>query len=112
MREADLADLEKCRGVLRRLHALGVAYGERYVKRHSFLVCEEERALLQGFGGAFETGDGEGLQREMDKLEGVLATSLCRRRWKWRRATVSRYRRLDSNKNVSVTDRCDYLDNE
>lgn len=71
-REAGPADLDKCRDVLSRLHALGIARGGR-LWRHSFLVCGGDTVLLQGFGGSFETTDEEILGRELRDLEKVLA---------------------------------------
>ncbi|KAL2136882.1 hypothetical protein VTI74DRAFT_608 [Chaetomium olivicolor] len=71
-REAGPADFEKCEDALRRLHALGITYGG-FLRRHSFLVCEDGTVLLQGFGGAFETEDEPVLRREIDRLEKVLA---------------------------------------
>ncbi|KND86786.1 hypothetical protein TOPH_08556 [Tolypocladium ophioglossoides CBS 100239] len=74
-REAGPADLDKCRDVLSRLHALGIAYNESdgQLKRHSFLVCGGDKVLLRGFGGSFETTDEEILGRELRSLEQVLA---------------------------------------
>ncbi|KAM0335462.1 hypothetical protein ACHAQA_000510 [Verticillium albo-atrum] len=69
-REAGTADLAKCRDTLRRLHALGIAYGT--LRRHSFLVVGEE-VRLQGLGGSFETTDEGVLGRELETLEQVLA---------------------------------------
>ncbi|RWA05543.1 hypothetical protein EKO27_g9558 [Xylaria grammica] len=70
-REAEPADLDKCRATLSRLHALGIAYGRP--KRHSFLVRGDGTVLLQGFGGSFRTTDKEILDRELEGLEQVLA---------------------------------------
>ncbi|OIW34243.1 hypothetical protein CONLIGDRAFT_566105 [Coniochaeta ligniaria NRRL 30616] len=70
-REAGLADLEKCRDTLRRLHALGIAKGGP-LRRHSFLVRGDGAVLLQGFGGSFETTDREVLGLELEGLEHVL----------------------------------------
>ncbi|KAI0384647.1 hypothetical protein F5Y04DRAFT_292977 [Hypomontagnella monticulosa] len=72
-REAGPADLKICRTALERLHHMGIAYGAS-LKRHSFLVGNDGMlAVLQGFGGAFETRDKEVLRREMESLEEVLA---------------------------------------
>lgn len=70
-REAGLADLEKCKNSLSRLHALGIAHGR--LRRHSFLVCDRNTVLLQGFGGSPKTTDKEILDREFESLEQVLA---------------------------------------
>ncbi|GAW19635.1 hypothetical protein ANO14919_091240 [Xylariales sp. No.14919] len=70
-REAEPADLDKCRATLSRLHALGIAYGRP--RRHSFLVRGDGTVLLQGFGGSFRTTDKEILDRELEGLEQVLA---------------------------------------
>ncbi|KAI1169443.1 hypothetical protein F4777DRAFT_584927 [Nemania sp. FL0916] len=53
--------------------ALGIAYGRP--QRPSFLICGCgcDAALLQGFGGSFETTDKEVLGRELEGLEQVLA---------------------------------------
>ncbi len=71
VREAGMVDLEGCREALGRLHALGFAYGGG-LARHSFLVREDGGVLMQGFGGAWETEDGEVLAGEMKGLEEVL----------------------------------------
>jgi hypothetical protein len=71
-REAGPADVEKCKDTLNRLHALGIAYGGP-LKRHSFLICDGNAVLLQGFGGSFKTTDKELLDRELEGLEQVLA---------------------------------------
>ena len=72
VREAGPADLAGCRAALGRLHALGFAYGGG-LARDSFLVRGDGGVLMQGFGGAWETEDGEVLAGEMDGLEEVLA---------------------------------------
>ncbi len=71
VREAGPGDLAGCRAALGRLHALGFAYGGS-LRRESFLVREDGGVLMQGFGGAWETEDGEVLAGEMDGLEEVL----------------------------------------
>lgn len=71
--EAGTTDLEKCRNVLSRLHALGIAYGG-LLKRHSFLICDgNDTVLLQGFGGSFMTTDQEVFSCELNSLEQLLA---------------------------------------
>ncbi|KAL2126704.1 hypothetical protein VTI74DRAFT_375 [Chaetomium olivicolor] len=70
LREAGPADLEKCREALERLLRLGIAYPR--LRRHSFLVRGDGAVLLQGFGGAFETGDEEALKKSLEELEGIL----------------------------------------
>ncbi|KAK4151238.1 hypothetical protein C8A00DRAFT_36137 [Chaetomidium leptoderma] len=59
-------------GGLGRLFRLGVAYPR--LRRHSFLVRGGGRGevMLQGFGGAFETGDEHILKTRLEELEGVL----------------------------------------
>ncbi|KAI1314233.1 hypothetical protein F5Y03DRAFT_6127 [Xylaria venustula] len=71
-REAGPADLEKCKGTLSRLHALGIAYGGP-LKRHSFLICGGDAVFLQGFGRSFKTTDKGVLGGELKGLEQVLA---------------------------------------
>ncbi|KAK3299870.1 uncharacterized protein B0H64DRAFT_2127 [Chaetomium fimeti] len=74
-REAGLADLDKCRAVLARLHALGIPL--RRLARESFLVREDGSVLVRGpFDGSPDEGVGEEvLQAEMESLERVLAQS-------------------------------------
>ncbi|KAK3292616.1 uncharacterized protein B0H64DRAFT_467898 [Chaetomium fimeti] len=73
-RSAGPGDVDKCRDALRRLHAVGVAYGGG-LRRESFLVGTEPEGsvLLQGFGGAFETREEEVFVAELGGLGGVLA---------------------------------------
>jgi hypothetical protein len=71
-RAAGHGNLEECKKALGRLHTAGVAYGG-YLAKDSFLVCEDGRVLMQRFGGAFETEDGEVFAKEMEKLEEVLS---------------------------------------
>jgi hypothetical protein len=70
-RAAGHGDLAECKKVLAKLHAAGVAYGG-VLRKDSFLVREDGAAMMQRFGGAFETEDGEVLAKEMEKLEEVL----------------------------------------
>lgn len=75
-REAGIADLDACRAVLTRLHALGITKGR--LSRHSFLVLEDGSVMIQGpFTGSF--GEPEDLEdamtAEMEGLEEVLARS-------------------------------------
>ncbi len=73
-REAEVEDLEKCRAVLGRLHALGIM--KRGLSRHSFLVKGDGEVLVRGpFDGPLEGVSEEMLQEEMESLEGVLAES-------------------------------------
>jgi hypothetical protein len=74
-REAGLADLDKCRAALARLHALGIP--QRRLGRESFLVREDGSVLVRG---PFEAPPDEGvsediLRAEMESLERVLAQS-------------------------------------
>ncbi len=74
-REAGLADLDKCRAVLARLHALGIP--QRRLSRESFLVREDGSVLVRG---PFEASPDKGvseehLRAEMESLERVLAQS-------------------------------------
>lgn len=73
-REAGAADLDACRAVLTRLHALGIVKGR--LSRHSFFVLEDGSVMIQGpFAGSFgEAEDLEDAMRaEMESLEEVLA---------------------------------------
>lgn len=78
-REAGAADLDACRAVLERLHALGIAKSAKgQLSRHSFLVREDGSVMLQGpftgnFGPAEQTE--ENMRAEMESLEEVLARS-------------------------------------
>ncbi len=75
-REAGLEDLERCRAVLGRLHALGIV--KRGLSRHSFLVKGDGEVLVRGpFDGPLEeSGASEEMMRvEMESLERVLAKS-------------------------------------
>lgn len=75
-REASAADLDACRAVLTRLHAVGIAQGR--LSRHSFLVSEHGSVMIQGpFTGSFvEPEDLEdAMTAEMESLEEVLARS-------------------------------------
>ncbi|KAL2144065.1 hypothetical protein VTI28DRAFT_9676 [Corynascus sepedonium] len=74
-REAGLADLNKCRAVLARLHALGIPH--RRLSRESFLVREDGSVLVRGpFDGSPDEGVSEEvLAAEMESLERVLAQS-------------------------------------
>lgn len=75
-REAGPADLDACRAVLTRLHALGIAKGR--LSRHSFLVLEDGSVIIQGpFTGSFGEPEDleEAMRAEMESLEGVLAQS-------------------------------------
>jgi hypothetical protein len=78
-REASLADLEKCKIALARLHALGIV--KRQLSRHSFLVRNDGSVLIQGpFTGPLEdVGDiKEAMETETESLEKVLALSPSR----------------------------------
>lgn len=75
-REAGAADLDACRAVMTRLHALGIAKGR--LSRHSFLVLQNGCVMIQGpFTGSFgEPEDLEDSMRtEMESLDEVLARS-------------------------------------
>ncbi|KAH6842736.1 hypothetical protein B0I37DRAFT_436487 [Chaetomium sp. MPI-CAGE-AT-0009] len=74
-REAGLADLDKCRAALARLHALGIP--QRRLGRESFLVREDGSVLVRGpfEGSPDEGGSEEVLGAEMESLERVLAQS-------------------------------------
>lgn len=78
-REAGAAELDACRAVLERLHALGIAKSAKgQLSRHSFLVREDGSVMLQGpftgnFGSAEQTE--ENMRAEMESLEHVLARS-------------------------------------
>ncbi|KAK4033585.1 hypothetical protein C8A01DRAFT_39954 [Parachaetomium inaequale] len=73
-REAGPADLDKCRAVLGRLHALGIA--KRRLSRHSFLVRDDGSVLVRGpFTGSPGEASEEVLRAEMESLERVLAQS-------------------------------------
>ncbi|KAK4232827.1 hypothetical protein C8A03DRAFT_39529 [Achaetomium macrosporum] len=73
-REAGPADLDRCRAVLVRLHALGIA--KRVLSRHSFLVKGDGEVLVRGpFDGPPEEASEEMLRAEMESLERVLAKS-------------------------------------
>ncbi|KAH6842316.1 hypothetical protein B0I37DRAFT_381662 [Chaetomium sp. MPI-CAGE-AT-0009] len=71
-RSAGPGDLDGCLDALRRLHAVGVAYGGS-LRRESFLVKTDGSVLLQRFGGAFETGEEEDFVAELEGLGEVLA---------------------------------------
>ena len=74
VREAGAGDLEKCRAILGRLHALGIA--KRQLSRHSFLVKGDGEVLVRGpFDGPLEGVGEEMLREEMESLERVLAES-------------------------------------
>ncbi|KAL2185709.1 hypothetical protein L209DRAFT_756948 [Thermothelomyces heterothallicus CBS 203.75] len=73
-REAGPADSDRCRAVLGRLHALGIA--KRGLSRHSFLVKGDGEVLVRGpFDGPPEEASEEMLRAEMESLERVLAKS-------------------------------------
>ncbi len=73
-REAGPADADRCRAVLGRLHALGIAKGR--LSRHSFLVKADGEVLVRGpFDGPPEGASEEMLRAEMESLERVLAKS-------------------------------------
>ncbi|KAK4095901.1 hypothetical protein N658DRAFT_502181 [Parathielavia hyrcaniae] len=73
-REAGPADLNKCKAVLGRLHALGIA--KRQLGRHSFLVRDDGSVVVRGpFTGPPGEASEEVLRAEMESLERVLAQS-------------------------------------
>ena len=72
--EAGERDLEKCRAILGRLHALGIA--KKQLSRHSFLVKGDGEVLVRGpFDRPLEGVGEEMLREEMESLERVLAES-------------------------------------
>lgn len=73
-RRATLDDLQACKEVLARLHALGIAFGP--LRPEYLLIMNSENgtrpgtiALLQAFGGSYQTSDQSILDVEMESLE-------------------------------------------
>lgn len=66
-RSAEPRDLEACREVLRKLHALGIKHGD--VNRFNFLVRGDGKAVLADFETAERCGDVEELEAEDTQLE-------------------------------------------
>jgi len=68
-RLATLEDLPACKAVLCKLHSLGIAYGSPSFR--SFIVSDDG-VLLQGFGGAYRTGDKTLFEKEMASVKSAL----------------------------------------
>ena len=64
------ADLEPCRAVLSRLHALGLVHG--MLHSQSFIIAEDGRAMLHDFGTCFKSDDPNSFVDEMAGLEEAL----------------------------------------
>lgn len=66
-------DLPACQAVLAKLHSLGIAYASPGVLNYrSFIVCDDGVVLLQGFGGAYRTGDKTVFEKEMASVKSAL----------------------------------------
>ncbi|OBT87717.1 hypothetical protein VE02_04085 [Pseudogymnoascus sp. 03VT05] len=68
-RHATMSDLPVCEAVVRRLHGLGVLHGD--LNKHNFLISERGAVLID-FETAKKSGDIEGMEREVEGLEGQL----------------------------------------
>jgi tRNA A-37 threonylcarbamoyl transferase component Bud32 len=70
-RHAGPTDIQVCRDVIARLHALGIHHGD--LNRHNFLV-QDSRAYLLYFESVRKTEEKQELDKEMDGLEGMLCS--------------------------------------
>jgi hypothetical protein len=69
-RHATIDDLQACKAVLAKLHSLEIVYG--CLSLQSFLILENDQALLHCFGGSFATNHIPLFEREMEGVEDVL----------------------------------------
>lgn len=69
-RPASIEDLEACRTVLGKLHALGFSHGT--IMRENFIILNDGSALLQAFRFSRQTSDLDVFAKEMEQVEMVL----------------------------------------
>ncbi|WEW59163.1 hypothetical protein PRK78_004632 [Emydomyces testavorans] len=80
-RHATVDDLEPCRQVLSKLHALGIVHGS--LSPGSFIMADDGRVVLHGFGGSYLADDEAAFTKEMSALEDVLRYGSVRRFYKF-----------------------------